>query len=99
MNLSTQTNVYIGIFAITSIINLIAVSVAAGAFGFIGYLIVYFFFALPLALLFMYNLNCLSTGTCEIFSWILTIMSSLMLIISTLIMILSATTHYTASTQ
>lgn len=90
MELSTQTYAYIIILVITSIVNLITASAIGGGYGFLMYFVV-FIISLPFALLFLYNLNCLTTGDCNIFSWIVMILSSIYMIISTVFMVIVAT--------
>ena len=90
MELSTQTYAYIVILTITSIINLITASVIAGGYGFLMY-IVFFVITLPFVFLFIYNLNCLTTGNCNILSWIVMMLSAIYMVVTTAFMIIAAT--------
>lgn len=90
MDISTQTYVYIVIFVITSVINLITTSIISGGYGFLLYLLI-FAITLPFVLLFMYMLNCLTTGNCNILSWIILVLTSISMIITTIAMILAST--------
>ena len=60
-NYSTQATVYLILVIITSFINLICYYMMAGILGFIGYLL-YTLITIPLIILWMYNIDCLTTG-------------------------------------
>ncbi len=90
LNISTQAYVLFIMFIIISIVNLIVAGVLYGGWGVLGYLIS-FLFLLPLALLYIYNQDCLTAGNCNIWSWIVVIFNCLSLLISTIFYILVGT--------
>jgi hypothetical protein len=83
---STQGWVYILISVIFTLIALILNIYIADGVGFfiIGY-IIYFFIILLTA----YNISCLTKGECEVWSWIVTILSVLPMIIIMIIIVFS----------
>lgn len=88
MDISRQAYVYTIILIITSIINLLISGVIFGITGFLGYILI-FIFAVPFAILSIYNIDCLTTGGCEIWSWIWSIISSISLLGTTVLMIVA----------
>ena len=85
-NLSNQTNLFLIVIAITTIINLICITIVFKGFGFMVFTILALF-STPTYILYIYNVNCLTAGDCQIWSWYVTIISSISLIIVSVIMI------------
>lgn len=88
-DLSSQANTYFILLIITTIINLICFSVVAGVWGFLGYFL-YFLITLPFIILWIYNINCLTSGDCQTWSWIVTVLTSLSMIITTISVVVIA---------
>lgn len=86
-NLSTQASAYFIIICITTIINLICFFIMTGMWGFVSYLI-YSLITFPLVLLWLYNIECLTTGNCHIWSWVITVIT-LISVLTTTIMIVA----------
>jgi len=86
LNISRQAYVYTVIFGITTIINLILSIFIGGAFGPLFY-IIFSLLSFPFVLLAIYNIDCLTTGGCNIWSWIYTVLTSLSMIMLTLMSI------------
>ena len=85
-NLSTQANLYLIVIIITTIINWICATVILKWQGFL----VYALFALiltPVFILYVYNVDCLTTGDCQIWSWVVAIFSAINLIILTVFVV------------
>lgn len=81
-NLSTQANLYLIVIIITTIINWICATVILKWQGFF----IYALFALiltPFFILYVYNVDCLTTGDCQIWSWVVAIYSAFNLIVFT----------------
>jgi hypothetical protein len=57
-----------------------------GMWGFVSYLI-YSLVTIPLVLLWMYNIDCLTTGNCQIWSWIITVVTLISVITTTVILV------------
>ena len=92
-NLSNQTNLFLIVIAITTIINLICITIVFKGFGFMVFTILALF-STPTYILYIYNVNCLTAGDCQIWSWYVTIISSISLIIVSVIMIyLTSVSH------
>ena len=85
-NLSTQTNLFLIVIAITTIINWICITIVFKSTGFISFTI-YAVLSIPIYFLYIYNVNCLTYGNCELLSWIITIILSVSLIIVSVITI------------
>ena len=85
-NISRQAYLYTIMLLITSFVNMITVGYLYGFFGIISYIITFLIFT-PLLLLSIYNIDCLTTGGCNVWSWIVSIMSTLGLVITTIGMI------------
>jgi hypothetical protein len=88
-NLSSQANTYLIILTITTIINLICLTFIGGMWGFLGYFL-YFLITVPFVLLAIYNIDCLTSGNCQIWSWIVTVLISLSMIITTIVVVVVA---------
>lgn len=88
-NVTRQAYIYTIITIVTTFINLILSGVLFGINGFFTYLVI-FVFLIPLILLSIYNIDCLSTGNCEIWAWINSILGIIYMIATTLIMIAAA---------
>ena len=58
----------------------------AGILGFIGYLL-YTLITIPLIILWMYNIDCLTTGDCQIWSWVITALTLVSVISATVILV------------
>lgn len=54
--------------------------------GFVSYLI-YSLVTLPLVLLWMYNIECLTTGNCHIWSWVITVLTLISVLTSTIMIV------------
>lgn len=85
-NLSTQASAYFIIICITTIINLTCFFILTGMWGFVSYLI-YSLVTLPLVLLWMYNIECLTTGNCHIWSWVITVLTLISVLTSTIMIV------------
>ena len=78
-NLSTQANLYLIVIIITTIINWICATVILKWQGFFVYALFALIFT-PLFILYVYNVDCLTTGDCQIWSWVVAIFSAINLI-------------------
>ena len=100
-NLSTQASAYFIIICLTTIINLICFFIMTGMWGFVSYLI-YSLITFPLVLLWLYNIECLTTGNCHIWSWVITVIT-LISVLTTTIMIVAISINppagFTATTS
>jgi len=85
-NLSTQATLYLVLLILTGIINMICISIAAGPLGFLAYTL-YVLFGIPFFILYVYNIDCLTTGDCQIWSWVVAILSSISLLITAVLAI------------
>ena len=85
-NLSTQASAYFILICLTSLINLICFSVMIGTWGFVYYLI-YCIITFPLVLLWMYNIDCLTTGNCQIWSWVITVLTLISVLTTTILVV------------
>ena len=85
-NLSIQANIYLGVLVLTGIINMICISIAAGPLGFLAYTL-YAILAIPFFILYVYNIDCLTSGDCQIWSWVVAIFSSISLLITAVLAI------------
>jgi hypothetical protein len=85
-NYSTQALTYLILVIITSIINLICYYLLLGMWGFVGYLL-YVLITIPLIILWMYNIDCLTSGDCEIWSWVITALTLVSVISTTVILV------------
>lgn len=85
-NYSTQALTYLILVIITSIINLICYYLLLGMWGFVGYLL-YVIITIPLIILWMYNIDCLTSGDCQIWSWVITALTLVSVISTTVILI------------
>jgi hypothetical protein len=89
MYVSQQAYLYLMIFLITYVINAIISANVYGAGVLLGMIIV-FIVCIPFIALSVYNIDCLTTGGCEIWSWFLSIISIMSLIGTTIYMIVLA---------
>lgn len=85
-NYSTQATTYLILVIITSIINLICYYMLLGMWGFVGYLL-YVIIVIPIIILWMYNIDCLTTGDCQVWSWVITALTLISVISSTVILV------------
>jgi hypothetical protein len=85
-NYSTQASVYLILVIITSFINLICYYIMSGIWGFIGYLL-FTLITIPLIILWMYNIDCLTTGDCQIWSWVITALTLISVISTTVLLV------------
>lgn len=83
---STQATTYLILIVITSIINLVCYSYISGMWGFIGYLL-YTLITVPLVILWMYNIDCLTTGDCQIWSWVITSLTLISVLTTTILLV------------
>jgi hypothetical protein len=90
-NLSTQASAYFILICLTTLINLICFFIMIGMWGFVYYLI-YCIITLPLVLLWMYNIDCLTTGNCQIWSWVITVLT-LISVLTTTVMVVALTVN------
>jgi hypothetical protein len=93
---STQATTYLILIVITSIINLICYSLLFGIWGFVFYL-VYVLITVPLVILWMYNIDCLTTGDCQIWSWVITSLTLISVLITTIMLVAFAVNPTLAS--
>jgi len=85
-NLSTQASAYFMLICLTTLINLVCFFVMIGMWGFVSYLI-YSLVTIPLVLLWMYNIDCLTTGNCQIWSWVITVLTLISVITTTILLV------------
>jgi Trp operon repressor len=85
-NYSTQATTYLILVIITSIINLICYYLLLGMWGFVGYLL-YVIITVPIIILWMYNIDCLTSGDCQIWSWVITALTLVSVISTTVILV------------
>jgi hypothetical protein len=85
-NLSTQASAYFILICLTTLINLVCFFIMIGMWGFVSYLI-YSLVTIPLVLLWMYNIDCLTTGNCQIWSWIITVLTLISVITTTVLLV------------
>jgi hypothetical protein len=85
-NYSTQALTYLILIIITSIINLICYYLLLGMWGFVGYLL-YVIITVPIIILWMYNIDCLTSGDCQIWSWVITALTLVSVISTTVILV------------
>ena len=85
-NLSTQASAYFILICLTTLINLICFFIMIGMWGFVSYLI-YSLITIPLVLLWMYNIDCLTTGNCQIWSWVITVLTLISVITTTVLLV------------
>lgn len=88
---STQATTYLVLIVITSFINLICYSLLFGIWGFVSYLL-YTLITVPFVILWMYNIDCLTTGDCQIWSWVITSLT-LISVLSTTILLVAFTVN------
>ena len=86
-NLSSQANFYLIIIIITTIINWICSTVIFSWYGFLYYALIALILT-PLFILYVYNVDCLTTGDCQIWSWVVAIFSAINLIIATIFIVI-----------
>lgn len=89
LHISRQAYFFTIVALLTSIINLIVCSVMFGLAGFFAYTLV-FIIMIPFLLVSIYNLDCLSTGHCEIWSWVCSILAIVYMLYLTISMIFFA---------
>lgn len=89
LNISRQAYFFTMIALITSVINIITAGFLFGVNGIFAYVIL-FVILIPFLLLMIYNLDCLSTGSCEIWSWVLSILAIVYMVYMTMLMIYAA---------
>jgi O-antigen/teichoic acid export membrane protein len=89
LNISRQAYFFTIVVLITSLINLIVCSYLFGLGGLFAYTLIFIIF-IPFLLVSIYNLDCLSTGHCEIWSWVLSILSVVYMLYLTISMIFLA---------
>ena len=93
LNISKQAYVYTIILLLTSLINLLLAGLIYGASGIFIYIFL-FIFATPFMILFIYNIDCLTTGGCEVWSWIVSILCSISLIVTTFLGVIYQSTKF-----
>ena len=102
---STQATTYLILIVITSLINLICYAYISGVWGFVGYLL-YTLITVPFVILWMYNIDCLTSGDCQIWSWVITSLTLISVLTTTILLVAfavnpslsSSTTASTAAT-
>jgi hypothetical protein len=90
LNITTQAYVYTITLLITAVIDTIVFTVLYGLTGFFTAVIL-LLLTLPIVILSIYNIDCLSTGSCDMWAWVLSILSCIYLLVTTLLMIAAAT--------
>ena len=75
-NLSSQANLYLIVIIITTLINWICATVIFSWQGFLYYALIALILT-PIFILYVYNVDCLTTGDCQIWSWIVAIFSAI----------------------
>ena len=83
---STQATTYLVLIVITSFINLICYSLLFGIWGFVSYLL-YTLITVPFVILWMYNIDCLTTGDCQIWSWVITSLTLISVLSTTILLV------------
>lgn len=86
-NLSSQANLYLIIIIITTLINWICATVIFSWQGFLYYALIALILT-PIFILYVYNVDCLTTGDCQIWSWIVAIFSAINLITLTIFIVI-----------
>ena len=86
INISIQATTYLVLIIITTLINLICYYILAGTWGFVAYLI-YTLITIPLVILWMYNIDCLTTGNCYIWSWVITWITLISVLTTTIMLV------------
>ena len=90
LNVSKQAYIYTIIWGITLIINFILSFFIGGTYGPLKYIFA-MAITFPLSLLVVYNIDCLTTGGCNIWSWVISVLTSLSMIFTTILVIIAAT--------
>lgn len=83
---STQATTYLVLIVISSFINLICYSLLFGVWGFVSYLL-YTLITVPFVILWMYNINCLTSGDCQIWSWVITSLTLISVLTTTIMLV------------
>jgi len=86
-NLSSQANLYLIVIIITTLINWICATVIFSWMGFLYYALIALILT-PIFILYVYNVDCLTTGDCQIWSWIVAIFSAIGFISLTLFIVI-----------
>lgn len=87
MQLTTQSTTYLVFFVISTIINLICSFFIFDLSGLLFYGL-FLIISIPFIILYLYNINCLTYGNCNTWSWIFTILNVLTLIGTCIAMII-----------
>ena len=98
LDISTQAYVYTISLVISTLLNFIIIAAIYGISGILYYLM-FTLISFPFVLLMIYNIDCLTTGGCNIWSWIVTVFSCLSLLFQIVIITMSATTKSTNPSQ
>ena len=83
---STQATTYLVLIVISSFINLICYSLLFGVWGFVSYLL-YTLITVPFVILWMYNIDCLTSGDCQIWSWVITSLTLISVLTTTILLV------------
>lgn len=83
---STQAITYLILIVITSLINLICYTLLLGSWGFVTYLL-YVLITVPFVILWMYNIDCLTSGDCQIWSWVITSLTLISVLTTTILLV------------
>lgn len=83
---STQATTYLILIVISSFINLICYSLLFGVWGFVSYLL-YTLITVPFVILWMYNIDCLTSGDCQIWSWVITSLTLISVLTTTILLV------------
>ena len=86
INVSIQATTYLVLIIVTTFINLICYYLLAGMWGFVAYLL-YTLITIPLVILWMYNIDCLTTGNCHIWSWVITWITLISVLTTTILLV------------
>lgn len=86
INVSIQATTYLVLIIMSSFINLICYYILLGMWGFVAYLL-YTLITIPLVILWMYNIDCLTTGNCQIWSWVITWITLISVLTTTILLV------------
>lgn len=84
LNVSKQAYFFTIVALVTAIINMITSGIVFGWQGVLAFIIL-FIICIPILLLMIYNIDCLSTGSCENWAWILSILAMVYMVYMTII--------------
>lgn len=94
LDISKQAYIYTIILFVTALINLVVTGFVFGISGFLIYILI-FIIGIPILLFSIYNIDCLTTGGCEAWSWFVSIISCISLSMTTILMVFLGLTNQT----